>query len=281
MTGCDHTLILPEDMLCTLIYKRKDAEYNKAYIDFYRHCCMRRDLDFSLLFHEEYHSGLLSRLRDGFVINRSRDAALSRLLEDAGIPVFNNSEVSFLGNDKLEAIQKAREWGLPVMRTESDPKAFDGQWPLVMKSRDGHGGSEVFSVHSQNEIRDILGAFPDKRFLYQEFCDTPGRDLRIYIVGNRIAASMLRTSDTDFRSNYSLGGNAKIHELSDEERALAEAVLSRLTIGHAGIDLIYHGGHPVFNELEDVVGSRMLYRYTDIDVVSEYMDHILRTLKKE
>ena len=31
----------------------------------------------------------------------------------------------------------------------------------------------------------------------------------------------------------------------------------------------------MFNEIEDAVGSRMLYRYTDIDVVELYVAHVL------
>ena len=89
---------------------------------------------------------------------------------------------------------------------------------------------------------------------------------------------MLRSSDSDFRSNYSLGGNAEISGLTPKESGIIKKLLSRLTIGHAGIDLIYHKGMPVFNEIEDVVGSRMLYRYTDIDVVKLFMDHICDNL---
>ena len=101
-----------------------------------------------------------------------------------------------------------------------------------------------------------------------------GKDLRIYITGGEITAAMMRQSYNDFRSNYCLGGTASVHELTDEERQIAEKICSELHPAHIGIDLIYDGGKPVFNEIEDAVGSRMLYRYTDIDVVELYVAHV-------
>ena len=35
----------------------------------------------------------------------------------------------------------------------------------------------------------------------------------------------------------------------------------------------------VFNEIEDVVGARMLYSKTDINIVSLYLDFILNEIK--
>ena len=42
-----------------------------------------------------------------------------------------------------------------------------------------------------------------------------------------------------------------------------------------GIDFVFHRGKMVFNEIEDVVGARMLYSKTDINIVSLYLDFIL------
>ena len=186
-----------------------------------------------------------------------------------------------------------------------------------MKSRDGHGGTEVFLLQDpedarryQNEVRrrrsalldntcripsarhsglpaeghaangaePSLPADTDTAWIYQEMADTPGKDLRVYVTGNRITAAMLRSSETDFRSNYCLGGQASVYKLSGTEKRIVDTILSSLDIGHCGIDFLFHKGHLIFNELEDVVGSRMLYRYTDIDVVSDYIDFILRDL---
>ncbi|MBR6256467.1 MAG: ATP-grasp domain-containing protein [Lachnospiraceae bacterium] len=272
-------------MKLILIYQPADADKNFEYIELYKNECKRRGLDFSLIItgapgcgvtdFNEHYGDLKVFPPDTVFINRSRDAALTRHLENAGFRVYNNSLIAELGNDKLKALRYVEEAGIPVMKSFSSPPSV---YPYVMKTVDGHGGNEVFLIHNDEELSAASAALTGRQVLYQEFCDTPGRDKRVYIVGNKVTACMLRTSDNDFRSNYSLGGNAEISELTPDESDIIKKLLSRLSIGHAGIDLIYHKGRPVFNELEDVVGSRMLYRYTDIDVVKLFMDHICDNL---
>ncbi len=165
--------------------------------------------------------------------------------------------------------------GIPVMKTYTTPPAV---YPFVAKSVDGHGGNEVFLIKDEAGLKDVLSALEGRKVIFQEFCDTPGLDKRVYIVGNKVAGCMLRRGNGDFRSNYSLGGSAEFSPLTPDEAEIVDKILTALDIGHAGIDLIYHNGRPVFNELEDVVGSRMLYRYTDIDVVKMFVEYILSAL---
>ena len=274
-------------MLCNLIYNRPEAEPNKNYIGFYRRACTRRGVDFLVLYKEDIDSGITPLPQQGFVINRTRDLSLTKTLEAKGIPVFNDSTVTLLGNDKLAALHYMEEAGLPILKTSEHPDDFD-HYPIIMKSRDGHGGTEVFLLRSPEDAafyqqqallaRAALTGNPTDatiRWIYQEMADTPGKDLRVYITGNRITAAMLRSSEQDFRSNFCLGGQASVYTLSPEEEALVKKTMSGLSIGHCGMDFLFHNGHLIFNELEDVVGSRMLYTYTDIDVVSDYLDFIL------
>ena len=50
----------------------------------------------------------------------------------------------------------------------------------------------------------------------------------------------------------------------------------------AGVDLLYDHGQPVVGEVEDVVGSRMLYKTSDIDIVSLFLNGLFdKTTKGE
>ena len=51
-----------------------------------------------------------------------------------------------------------------------------------------------------------------------------------------------------------------------------------LQFGLVGVDFVFHQGRPYLNEIEDAVGTRMLYQYTDLQIVNDYMDFILREL---
>ena len=92
-----------------------------------------------------------------------------------------------------------------------------------------------------------------------------------------MVAAVLRESD-DFRSNYSLGGKATATELTEKEKEIVDKITKIINIDYAGIDLIYHNGEPVFNEIEDPVGARMLYENTDIDIVEIFVKYIVDNL---
>lgn len=71
----------------------------------------------------------------------------------------------------------------------------------------------------------------------------------------------------------------ELHALTREERQLVEEVIARFNAAgaplcFAGVDLLYEDYGPVIGEVEDVVGSRMLYRVSDLDIVGLYLDEI-------
>ena len=114
-------------MKLILIYQPLDADKNSEYIELYKNECKRRGLEFSLIitgapgcgvtyFHEHY-GDLKAFPSDTVFINRSRDAALTRLLEKNGFLVYNNSVIAELGNDKLKDIHYMKDIGVPVMKS--------------------------------------------------------------------------------------------------------------------------------------------------------------------
>ncbi|MCR4792268.1 MAG: hypothetical protein K5871_05930 [Lachnospiraceae bacterium] len=211
-----------------------------------------------------------------FVINRSRDEELSLFFEKHGIPSYNNSETVRLGNDKLLEHGFFRKLGLPVMETacgDALEEEIPFGPPFIVKHRRGHGGSQVFKAGSYAEALELMGPSKDK-WIIQKMCDEPGCDLRLYMLGGRVIAGVLRRSEEDFRSNFSLGGKAELISPDPGICGQAEKIAESLGADYIGIDLIRHGGSFVFNEIEDAVGARMLYEVTDLDVAGMFMKHI-------
>jgi glutathione synthase/RimK-type ligase-like ATP-grasp enzyme len=119
--------------------------------------------------------------------------------------------------------------------------------------------------------------------LHQAVVDQPGRDLRVYVLFGQILAGVMRTAKAGVVSNFKLGGSVALHELTDAERLLAEAVIQRFEdagapLCMAGVDLLYSDDGPVVSEVEDVVGSRMLYQVSDIDLVVLYLQGIAQRI---
>ncbi|MCR4908515.1 MAG: ATP-grasp domain-containing protein [Lachnospiraceae bacterium] len=217
------------------------------------------------------------------VLNRTRDARLGAYLEGKGVRVSNPSAVSFPGNDKWKAFCLAKRLGLPVMETfRLFPENIGNPvkkppFPLVLKSRSGHGGTEVFLIRNESELKERLDdpELAGRRWILQRLSDTPGKDVRVYIIGGKIAAAVLRTNKEDFRSNFSLGGQVKLYTLSEDEKRLVRRLTDVVNIDFCGIDFVFHEGRPVFNELEDMAGSRSLYALTDRDIAGEYVSYLL------
>ena len=260
-----------------LIYDREGAARNRTFIDFWFAACAKRKVDLELLYSHEP----LPEQNPDFAVVRTIDPALSFRLEGRGIPVYNPASVSEICNDKWKTYRLASRLGVPFPQTEyvPDPAVMPSHpYPYVLKACAGHGGTQVFMVKSREEEQAAKRALAGIPSVLQEPVSDLGKDLRVYVLGGKILAGMLRVSHTDFRSNFCLGGTAIPHELTREERAIVESFTEALPLGLAGIDLIYHEGNPVFNEIEDVVGCRMLYSQTEIDPVALYLDWILERM---
>ncbi len=166
----------------------------------------------------------------------------------------------------------------------------------VMKTVSGHGGKEVASLGGEGQLRRMKGEkssvlremetflekFPEEDVIMQERIACHNRDVRMYVLGNQMYQGVLRQGREDFRSNYSLGGKVNAFCPSGKQKVWMEQVLQSFgkhTLGMAGLDfLLGEDGNLYFNELEEMVGSRMLYQATDKDIVKDYVNwlkHIL------
>lgn len=202
-----------------------------------------------------------------FVINRTNDYKIGEFYESRGIRVYNPSSLSKLANDKQACYEFMAENGVEIM-----PVNY-AEVPAVKKKIDGHGGHEVFMLTSREPF--------ENGYVYQKLCDTPGKDLRVFLIGGKIVASILRKSKSDFRSNYSLGGTASPYTLSESEINSVKKITALVKSDYIGIDFIFNGGKPIFNEIEDSVGARTVYKYTNIDILKLYCDYIKEENEKE
>ena len=220
--------------------------------------------------------------RPDFVIMRTIFPLLSRFLEDAGARVFNDSRTARICNDKRLTHCALISSGAVMMNTVFCDRGYFHEdsvrgvrFPVVVKSAAGHGGSEVFSADSAEELSRVVRSLRDPRFLIQERFSPAGSDLRVYVLGGEIIGAVLRRSDS-LKSNLSQGGTPSLHPLTSAERETVTAVLKALPFDpdFIGVDFLYADGKMIFNEIEDVVGTRMLYQTGFADAALLYCDYI-------
>lgn len=208
------------------------------------------------------------------VVSRCRDPDISAMLEDMGSTVFNRSSVSRICNDKAMTYSLARGLGIPYLPYTLPGNGLPPGPPWVVKSRIGHGGDEVFLADDEAEAASICDGMNGRLPLIQTVAPVVGRDLRIYVLGGKVISSVLRSSDTDFRANHGLGGRAELCEPPGEALEYVRRMIPELMADFIGVDFVFGDGCVYLNEIEDVVGTRMLYELTDLDPATMYMRYV-------
>ncbi len=256
-------------MIGWLCYERENAEKNAWLINRLIELFQRRGITLVL------KTDIVGANPD-FAIVRAIRPDWNKALEKRGVRVFNNAETSAFCNDKYATYQQANAWEIPVMETQFSgaPKVY----PCVLKSVDGHGGAEVFWVDNQEDFAKAKSRLAGKNYILQKPCKTLGKDMRIYALGGKIIACVLRTSTSSFKSNYSLGGKVKLVSPTKKQREIVKKLYEKLRFDFVGIDFIKDGNRWVFNEMEDPVGARMLYAVSKIDIAEKLTEYIVKKL---
>ena len=112
--------------------------------------------------------------------------------------------------------------------------------PFVAKGLEDSRGSEIFLIRDANGLSRLADFGYDKQWLFQRFVsESEGRDLRLFCTRGKAVASMVRTNDRDFRSNYALGAGLQRHEITDELENIASFLYRRTGLDVIGADLLF------------------------------------------
>lgn len=277
-----------------IIYTNECAKKNHHFIQMFFDEGKKKEIRFKLILLEYLQFGIKDNFLfieynsepcplPSFVVCRCAYPLLSAHLENMKIPVFNNSMVSDMCNNKLRTHEYLSPFGIRMADTIFSQNLFGSslnnlKFPLVVKPASDHGGRNVSYVHNTKEYELAIDKIKSGDIVIQRPVSDLGKDLRVYVLGKDIITAILRTSTTDFRSNYSLGGLASIYILTSDEIQVVNKIISLFDFGLVGIDFVFHNGEIVFNEIEDVVGCRMLYSITNINIIEKYINHILQNI---
>ncbi|WP_026835840.1 ATP-grasp domain-containing protein [Eubacterium xylanophilum] len=263
-----------------LIYDEEGRKVNKDYIEMHREKGQKYGVDIQLVMADEVREyGEFSCIDFAFV--RTRDYRLTKFLEKNGVSCYNNSMVSEISNDKFKTYQYIKEnTGVPVVESDFyeniqlSESLIEKNNGKVIKSVDGHGGKNVFLIGPDDYslIKDGIGT---SDFIIQPLINAK-RDLRVYIIGERIVAGVCREATKGFKSNYSLGGKVSKVPVSGEVEGYIRQIMEHMTFGMVGIDFLLGESGVYLGEIEDVVGARMLYKCAkDIDILDEYFQYVI------
>lgn len=212
--------------------------------------------------------------------------ALHRL-EVHGVRVLNPARAIEACVDKYLASARLHEAGLPIPRTivcESAVDAmgaFDQLGPrVVIKPLFGAEGRGILLIDDKELAYRAARSLEQLQsvFFMQEYVPNPGYDLRVFLLGSKVVASMRRwAAPGDFRANVTQGGRAEPAELTGEQVEIARRAAQATGAPMAGVDLlIADDGRIVVIEVNSSPGFRALEKVTGTDVAGAIVEFAAR-----
>jgi ribosomal protein S6--L-glutamate ligase len=212
--------------------------------------------------------------------------AVVRQFEMMGIFSANESQAITRSRDKLRCLQLlSRDGiGLPVSGFAHSTKDIDGLIdivggaPLVVKIVEGTQGVGVILAENRKAAEAVIEAFRglEANILVQEFIqEAAGSDVRCFVVGGKVIASMMRTARPgEFRSNLHRGGSAEKVKITPEERTTAVRAAKSMGLRLAGVDILRSRHGPVVMEVNSSPGLEGIERATRIDVATKVIQFV-------
>jgi len=220
--------------------------------------------------------------------------AIVRQFEMQGVYTPSSSIAITRSRDKLRTLQLLARAGIGIPKTVFTRNTGDfddlidevGEMPVIIKLARGTHGNGVVMAETKKAAKSVLQAFyvmddDGTNILLQEFIrESAGTDIRVFVVGGKVIASMKRQSlDDDFRSNLHQGGEGTPVKLTDEERKTALKAAKAMGLSVCGVDLMPSSRGPLVLEVNSSPGFG-IERVTGRDVAGPIIDYVELNAKR-
>jgi ribosomal protein S6--L-glutamate ligase len=213
--------------------------------------------------------------------------AVVRQFEQMGVFCVNTSQSISVSRDKLRSLQilSRHRIGIPQTAFVHDLEEIEptiermGGPPVVIKLLEGTQGAGVILADTANvakSIIEVLQGAANQNVLIQQFVkESKGRDIRAFVVGNRVVAAMRRVAQGDeFRSNVHRGGRAERVDLAPEYESTALHAAQIMGLRVAGVDMLEGAEGPMVMEVNSSPGLEGIEGATGVDVAGAIVELI-------
>ena len=216
--------------------------------------------------------------------------AVVRQFEAMGTFCLNSSTSIGTSRDKLAAHQALAFNRIPMPDTAFSNSPRDTEniidltagAPLVVKLLESSQGKGVILAETKKAASSVISAFQklNAPFIVQNFVkDSNGCDLRLFVIGGKVIASMMRSaSDDDFRSNLHAGGKASKVKITQNERKIAKQATKAMGLNIAGVDILRSSEGPKVLEFNSSPGLQGIETVNNINIASMIIDYLEKRL---
>ncbi len=222
----------------------------------------------------------------------SRAEYTLRLLQSWGIPTVNSFETTHLCDNKFHTNVAFIEQGVPTLRTliaytpESALAAIEELgYPVVLKPNTGSWGRLLAKINNRGaaeavlEHKAVLGSFHHSIFYIQEYIEKPGRDIRAFVVGDRVVAASYRNA-AHWITNTARGATSTACPVTPEIEDLSLRAARAVGGEIMGVDLIETADGLKVIEINVGAEFHGLRETTDTDIAAEIVDYLVRKVAR-
>ena len=212
--------------------------------------------------------------------------AVVRQFEQMDVYTPNTAAGIANSRDKLRAIQilSRHDIGMPdtmFVRDRADVlPAIEqvGGAPVVIKLLEGTQGIGVILAPDTKVAEAVIETLQSTRqnVLIQRFVkESKGRDIRAFVIGDRVVAAMRRKAEGDeFRSNVHRGGTVEAVELDPEFERVAVQAAQIMGLRVAGVDMLEADDGPSVMEVNSSPGLQGIEAATELDIAGAIIDYL-------
>ena len=221
-------------------------------------------------------------------INHSRALYALRILEAWGIPCVNPYEVADVCGNKLLTSIALHEAKVPQPRLkiaftpDSALQAIEELgYPVILKPGVGSWGRLLSKINDREaaeailEHKELLGTYHHSIFYIQEYVRKPGRDIRVFVVGDEAICAIYRASP-HWITNTARGGVATACPLSPELADLCVRAAHAVGGGIVALDVFEDPDRGLLvNEINYTMEFRNSIAPTGVDIPAKIIDYVL------
>ncbi len=220
-------------------------------------------------------------------LNHSRALYALKIFSMWGIPTVNTYSVAQVCGDKILMSAQLARAGIPTPRTRvafTPASALEAieelGYPVVIKPAIGSWGrllarvSDHYAAEALLEHKQVLGSYHHSTYYIQEYIEKPGRDIRAFVVGDKVLCAIYRHSE-HWVSNTARGGEAQNCAVTAELEAVSLAAARAVGGGVLAIDLVESVNGLQVIEVNHTMEFRNSVAPTGVDIPSHIVDFAL------
>ena len=212
--------------------------------------------------------------------------AVVRQFQEMDVFCANTAHGILNSRDKLRSLQilSRHHIGIPQTAFVSSKKdvlpAIErvGGAPVIIKLISGTQGIGVLLAESTKAAESIVELLQSQKqnVLIQKFvAESKGRDIRAFVVGDRVVAAMRRVAQgQEFRSNVHRGGKAEAVDLPEEYAQTAVRAAQIMGLRVAGVDMLEGKTGPQIMEVNSSPGLEGIETCTGLDIAGTVIEYI-------